>query len=89
MHAGVVHKGGFVDIDIESLVSFELKRGLDACRREHIRIHTLVVHIPDLGKAAACIIIFLCVIVSWNPPCGDISRHGELGVLFLDNEVNK
>ena len=89
MHAGIVHKSSLVDIHVEALVCLELKRCLNSGRREHVLVHAPAVHFPDLGEAAACVVIFLSIIVARNPPRCDISRHGELRMLFLEHKIDK
>ena len=89
MHAGIVHKGSLMNVHIKSLVGLELKRGLHAGRREHVLVHALAVHFSDLGKTAARIVIFLCIMVRRNPPGSDISRHGELCAFLLYDKIDQ
>jgi len=91
VHARVVYQSGFVQIDIQAVSRFHLKRSLYACRRE-LRLRRITGNgsfhqAADFREFGLCKVILLRIVVTRNPECLMVTRHGKLGTFFFDNEV--
>ena len=93
VHAGIVHEGCFVDVDVEAVVGLHLERGLHAAGAEEglgaVAHHLLLEVLADFGEAAFAVLIFLGVVVAGNPPAEVVAGHRELGELLLDHEIGQ
>ena len=93
MHGREVDQRRLVEIDVESVVGFQLQGGLHAGGRKG-RLREIVGDRPahvsaDLREARAGVVILLGVVVAGDPPGGMVPRHGELRALVGDDEVDQ
>ena len=91
MHARIVHQCGFVNVNIQSVIGFHLKRCLHTCRRKQclrsVAWNSSLHQSTDLRQSGFCVIVFLRIIVTCNPPCRMVSGHCKLTVFFFHGEI--
>ena len=91
VHGRVVDQSCLVEVDVDAIVGLELQRGLDARFGEEGLREVLadgIVEIPaDFAETRTCVIVFLRVVVTWNPPSRVVACHGEFGAFFRNDEV--
>ena len=93
VHGREVDQCRLVEIDVESVIGFQLQGGLHAGGRKG-RLREIVGDRPahvsaDLREARAGVVILLGVVVAGDPPGGMVPRHGELRALVGDDEVDQ
>ena len=82
-----------MQIHVNAVIGLEQQRGLHTSLAELllrlVRSNATVKNSAYLAQPWAGVFIFLCIIVTTNPPCRDVARHGKLGTFLFDNEVSE
>ena len=91
VHTRIVHQSGFVQVDVQAVVTLQHQGRLYAGGRE-AGLRQVAGDGPGhqaayLAQAAACVVILLRVIVTGNPPGGVVAGHGKLRTFVGNDEV--
>ena len=91
MHTRKIHQSSLMDIEINTISCLHLQWGLHTCRREDglrsIAAHGSLQQTSDFWKLWFCIVIFLSIVITRNPPCLMVTSHGKLSTLCLYYEI--
>ena len=93
VHARIIHQCGLVQVDVNAIVGLEQERRLHARLAElllrQVGSNAALGDAPNLAQPRTCVLIFLRVIVTANPPRQDVTRHGKLRLLLLDHKIGE
>ena len=91
MHTRIINQSRFMQIDIQPVGCLHLQRCLHTCWWKR-SLRSIWSNCPlqqsaNLWKLGFGIVIFLRIIIAWNPECRMIAGHSKLRMFFFYNEV--
>ena len=93
MHGCIVNAGCLVKVDIETVIGFHLQRCLHAGGTcwglATIGGDSLLHTCSNTTQTCGLPFIFLCIIVSGNPPCLMVTCQSEFCLFLLDCKIGK
>ena len=93
MHARIIHQSSLMQVDVKTFGCLHLQGSLYACGWKNtlrqVPVNSTTQQTTNFWQFRLGIVIFLCIIISRNPPSCMITGHGKLSMFFFYNEVGQ